>query len=151
MQEIWAQAFRRREALDPWRLDEFGAWLKALARNRCIDLLRKESREIGPDYEDPSKALDHVQTPPTQEQAVETTELNDAVEAFKAKLRPMWRSFFELHFVEGLRHIEIADRLSISRARCKYMKSVLIRRARRNSRLLAALGRYMNTGGFHAP
>jgi RNA polymerase sigma-70 factor (ECF subfamily) len=151
MQEIWAQVFRQREALDPSRFDEFGAWLTAVARNRCIDLLRKEGRSIGPDYDDPVKALDKVPASPLQEHAVESSDLLDAVKSFKAKLRPRWRSFFDLHFVEGLGYREISVRLGISRARCKYLKRVLVRRAQRDVRLLDALGRHMRSGGDHAP
>lgn len=151
MQEVWVHAFKKRESLDPSRLDEFGAWFTALARNRCIDLLRREGREIGPDIENPSRALENVPTVPIQEQAVESAELNDAVEAFLEKLEPQWRMFYELNFVLGLGYAEISERLSISRTRCKYMKRVLIGRARRNTRLLAALGRHDYAGGTNAP
>jgi RNA polymerase sigma factor (sigma-70 family) len=151
MQEIWVHAFKKRESLDPSRLDEFGAWFTALARNRCIDLLRREGREIGPDIDNPSKALENVQTAPAQEQAVEKNELNDAVEAFLDKLEPQWRMFYEMNFVLGLGYNEISERLSISRTRCKYMKRVLVGRARRDTRLLAALGRHDHAGGANAP
>jgi RNA polymerase sigma factor (sigma-70 family) len=151
MQEVWVHAFKQRESLDPSRLDEFGAWFTALVRNRCIDLLRREGREIGPSIENPSKTLEKLQTAPVQEQVIENTELNDAVEAFLAKLDPQWRSFYELNFVLGLGYAEISERLSISRTRCKYMKRVLVGRARRDARLLAALGRHVLAGGVHAP
>lgn len=151
MQEIWVHAFKRRESLDPSRLDEFGAWFTALARNRCIDLLRREGREIGPDIDDPTTALERAHTAPAQEQVVESAELNEAVEAFLAKLDPQWRMFYELNFVLGLGYGEISQRLSISRTRCKYMKRVLVGRARRDARLLEAIGRHEHAGGLHAP
>ncbi|MBN2498971.1 MAG: sigma-70 family RNA polymerase sigma factor [Deltaproteobacteria bacterium] len=150
MQEIWTRAFRQREALDPSRFDRFGAWLSVLARNRCVDLLRKEGREIGSGWEDPDRALARVEAPAAHDRAAETAELLGAVEAFEARLRPQWRAFFGLHFVEGLGYPEIAARLSIGRARCKYMKRVLVRRAQRDARLMAALGRHMHAGGDHA-
>jgi RNA polymerase sigma factor (sigma-70 family) len=150
MQEIWAKAFKQREALDPGRLDKFGAWLKTLARNCCIDLLRKKNREIGPGFKDSSEELEKLYENATQERAAEAAEIHDAVEAFKAKLQPKWRSFFDLHFTQGLDYPEISRRLSISRARCKYFKRVLVRRARRNKRLLEALGRYVHRGGSDA-
>ena len=151
MQEVWVHAFKKRESLDPSRLDEFGAWFTALARNRCIDLLRREGRDIGPDIENPARVLEKVPTAPAQEQAVENNELNDAVEAFLKKLEPQWRMFYELNFVLGLGYNEISERLSISRTRCKYMKRVLVGRARRNARLLAALDRHDQAGGANAP
>ena len=151
MQEIWVHAFQKREVVDPARSDEFGGWLAVLARRKCIDLLRKQGRSPGPGAGDPAKALERVQSSPTQEQAVQTAELLAAVEAFKAGLRPAWSEFFELHFVQGLGYAEVSERLGISRTRCKYMKRVLAGRARRNLGLVGALDRHLRAGGDDAP
>ncbi len=150
MQEIWTHAFGRREALDPARLDEFAPWLTALARNRCIDLLRKESRSIGPGHDDQTRVLETIKTFPDQERSAETAELREAVEVFRAKLKQQWRRFFDLHFLQGLGYAEVSARLSTSQTRCKYMKRMLVRRARRDARLLAALGRHVSPGGDNA-
>jgi RNA polymerase sigma-70 factor (ECF subfamily) len=146
MQEIWAQAYRQREGLDPQRLSEFAAWLATLARNRCIDLLRKEGREIGPGFEDPSWDLESLPANGVQERSIEASDLQAAVLEFARKLPEKWRSFFDLHFRKGLGYEEISKRLGISRARCKYLKRVLVKRARKNLKLMEALGR----GGSHA-
>lgn len=146
MQEIWARAYRQRESLDPSRLSEFAAWLATLARNRCIDLLRKQGREIGPGFEDPSRDLESLPANGAQERSVEASDLQAAVDAFAQKLPSKWRSFFDLHFKKGLGYEEIAGKLNINRARCKYLKRVLVKKARKNMKLVEALGR----GGSHA-
>jgi RNA polymerase sigma-70 factor (ECF subfamily) len=146
MQEIWSLAYRRRESLDPSRLGEFAAWLATLARNRCVDLLRKQGREIGPGFDDPSRGLESLPASGGQERSVEASDLRAAVEAFAQKLPSKWRSFFDLHFKKELGYEEIAEKLNISRARCKYLKRVLVNRARKNKKLMEALGR----GDSHA-
>ncbi|MFC1654388.1 RNA polymerase sigma factor, partial [Myxococcota bacterium] len=146
MQEIWSLAYRQRESLDPSRFGEFAAWLATLSRNRCIDLLRKQGREIGPGFEDPARDLESLPANGAQERSVEAADLQAAVEDFAQKLPAKWRSFFDLHFKKGLGYEEISEKLKISRARCKYLKRVLVKRARKSTKLMEALGR----GGSHA-
>ena len=141
MQEIWSLAYRQRESLDPSRFGEFGAWLATLSRNRCIDLLRKQGREIGPGFDDPARDLESLPANGAQERSIEASDLQAAVEEFAQKLPPKWRSFFDLHFKKGLGYEEILQKLKISRARCKYLKRVLVKRARKNLKLIEALGR----------
>lgn len=148
MQEIWLHAFRHREALDLARADAFAGWLAVLARRRCIDLLRHRVDLVPLDDVDESAAWSWL-TAPAEERPVEDAELARAVGAFTAKLDPVWRQFFELHFVEGLDYAEIGVRMKIGKLRCKYMRKVLSERARRNGALMAALGRAR--GGGDAP
>jgi RNA polymerase sigma factor (sigma-70 family) len=147
MQEIWVHVFRGREALDPDRLDTFSGWLAVLVRNRCLDLLRRPAAEPAATE---AEALAWLQEPPVQEASVEQAELRRAVAAFTARLKPAWRDFFELHFVEGLDYGDITERLGIGRLRCKYLRKVLAARARRNRALLAAIGRPAATGAGDA-
>ncbi len=149
-QEVWMQCFRQREYLDPSRAEEARGWLAVLARRRCVDLLRSAGRER------PAEPLDELAqgapaAGPDQLAAAEAEELSRAVAAFEAKLEGDWRGFFRLHFVEGLPYEEVAERLSISRLRCKYLKKVLAARARTEPTLLSALGRYLRAGGDLAP
>lgn len=148
VQEIWTHAFRNREALDLDRLEAFSGWLGTVAHRRCVDLLR---RAEGPDSA-PEGAVDpaELEVPPSQEKTSAERELEQAADAFATRLRPAWRDFFQLHFVEGLPYEDIASRLGISRLRCKYMKKVLAARARRDARLLEALGRCVDSGGRDA-
>lgn len=69
----------------------------------------------------------------------------------KNALEPQWRSFFELHFMQELAYGDVAKHMGITKIRCKYMKKVLLMRARRDRRLSEALGRYKRSGDEHAP
>lgn len=145
MQEIWLHVFRHRDALDLARAGAFAGWLAVLARRRCIDLLRHRVDLVPLDDVDEAEALFWL-TAPAEAQPGEDAELVRAVGAFKARLDPVWRQFFELHFVEGLDYAEIGVRMKIGKLRCKYMRKVLGERARRNAALMAALGRVGGVG-----
>jgi RNA polymerase sigma factor (sigma-70 family) len=149
MQEIWVHAFRQRLALDPSRAEAFPGWLAVLARRRCIDLLRQSGARSPPGAEEGVAAEvveDAAPVPPEQHARAELAALSAAVDAFRGRLDPPWRRFFDLHFVEGLAYAEIAEALSISRLRCRYMRKVLAGRAMRSPELMAALGR-VRAGG----
>lgn len=148
MQEIWLHVFRQRETLDPDRRESFSGWLAVLARRRCIDLFRRPSDPAGDGEE---AALAWLSSEPAQESAVEQAELVAAVESFKARLKPLWRRFFDAYFVEGQDYDEVSKRLAISKLRCKYMRKVLALRARRSTSLLAALGRLHRAGRDGSP
>lgn len=151
IQEVWMQVYRNREALDLSRASTFSGWLAVLARRRCIDLLRQTGAVVQTDELGEAAALEQTSIALAAEENVESAELRDAVAAFKLKLKPGWREFFTLHFVEGLDYCEVAARLSISKLRCRYMRKVLIGRARKSSQLLMALGRCAPKGGGDAP
>lgn len=97
-----------------------------------------------------AEALAWLEAAPAQEASVEQAELQRALTAFTGRLKPAWRDFFDLHFVQGLDYADVTARLGISRLRCKYMRKVLAARARRSRALLAALGRPTATGGGDA-
>lgn len=153
MQEIWVHAFRQRLALDASRAEAFPGWLAVLARRRCIDLLRRQGARLpaGAEADAGAETIEDFAPAPQDPHArAEAAELSAAVEAFRGSLDPAWRRFFDLHFVEGLRYPEIAEALSISRLRCRYMRRVLAGRAMRSPALMAALGR-VRAGGRRAP
>lgn len=151
LQEIWLRVHEQRAALDPARYAELGAWLRTIAHRRCIDLLRRR-RDLPVEHID--ALCERAQSepgPPSAEQQLAERELEQVVQAFAGRLAPPWQRFFQLHFVEGLDYAEIAPRLGIGKLRCRYMKKVLIGRARRHRALLEALGRSRDAGGPHAP
>jgi RNA polymerase sigma factor (sigma-70 family) len=150
MQEVWAHLFRQRETLDLSRADEFAGWVATLARRRALDLSRRP-RDPGAAGRD-EDALEGLEEPsPARVDPAELSELSAAVEDFQSKLKPAWRQFFVLYFVQELDYAEVATALKISRLRCKYMKKVLLRRARKNVALGAALGRADAGGGRGSP
>jgi RNA polymerase sigma factor (sigma-70 family) len=143
IQEIWMHAFRRRESLDVNRLETFGGWLKALGRNKCVDVARAKGR-FGAEV--PTEDLAVHTDPVAPIDTAEVAELRAAVQAFKDGLKnDTWRRAFELHFERELRVNEVADRMGISAARAGYLKAVILKRARASQVLLRALGK----GGPH--
>lgn len=147
VQEIWLHVFRQRETLDPARFDSFSGWLAVLARRRCIDLARRPSEPESNTELDETALTDWLSEPPQQEAAAETAQLLQAVEQFRTRLKPLWRSFFDMYFVEGLDYEAIGRRLQIGKLRCKYMRKVLALRARKSKPLMAALGQLREVEG----
>jgi len=151
MQEIWLHAWRNREALDLRRADAFLGWLAVLARRRCIDLLRQPADPAVRDgEEEEAAAIEWLQAGAPQEQAVAHDELGRAIDAFRMRLKPGWREFFQLHFVEGRPYAEVGARLHIGKLRCKYMRKVLAARAAKDPGIVVALGRSRTKGGGDA-
>ncbi len=143
MQEVWLHIWKNRGALDADRAQEVGGFIAVVARRRCLDLLRGPPRPV---------PLDDIPEPAADETLdfAEVNEIRAAVAAFTSRMRPQWRAFFDLHFVQGLPYPDVAARLGISRLRCKYMKKVLAARARNDDALLATLSR-TSTGASRAP
>jgi RNA polymerase sigma-70 factor (ECF subfamily) len=148
MQEAWVHVFRRREALDVNRLEAFPGWLAVLARRCCLDLRRIPMTQFASADEEEALALSEARPDDDPRRQLEAAELKAAVARFVAALEPVWRTFFELHFVQGQDYADVAAELGISKLRCKYMKKVLAARARADPAMRAALGR---NGGRHAP
>ncbi|MFW6369227.1 MAG: RNA polymerase sigma factor [Myxococcota bacterium] len=141
LQEVWLQILRQKETFDLERWDHLDRWISVVAKRRCIDLLRQEGRKPPADDFESCEVERQTSTPARQDRGVEEGELRAALDAFKSRLEPQWKDFFELHFVAGLSHPETARELDITVARSKYMKRVLVRRSRKNRALMEALGR----------
>lgn len=139
MQEVWLHVYAKRASLDVERWAEFPGWLSTLARRRCVDLLRQPGAPI------PVEDVEALAASEEQPDVILDRELREAVDAFKTKLEPDWARFFDLCFVQGQPYEEIAGQLGIAKLRCKYMKKVLIARARRHRPLMDALGRRTQT------
>ncbi len=150
LQEVWLHLYRQRQALDPDRAGEVRGFVATLARRRCIELLRAAGRQPPVDEGDEAAAPDPAGEA-ERAAAGERRELAEAVAAFRARLDPEWQRFFDLHFVEGLPAAEVARRLGMGVPRSKYVKRVLVARARRHRALMAALGRLRDPEGDDAP
>jgi RNA polymerase sigma factor (sigma-70 family) len=140
MQEIWAHAFRNRDAIDPSRPDDLPGWVAVLSHRRCVDLLRARN-PAAPAPDDPSDVLEAMETASSPQRTAEDAALAAAVERFRDTLAPAWRLFFDAWFVKGLAYPEVAAALGISRIRCKYMRKVIAGKARRDPTIMAAIGR----------
>ncbi|MDF1561620.1 MAG: RNA polymerase sigma factor [Deltaproteobacteria bacterium] len=141
-QEIWLHLFRQREQLDPERLEQVGGWIRTLARSKCIDLLRRQGRQVPVKPEEELKVPAPAGPESDPEVGARKLALGEAVQTFLEGLGPDFSDFFRHHFVEGLTQEETAARLSVPVHRTKYMKRVLLSRARSSASLRTALGRY---------
>lgn len=141
MQEIWLHVYAKRASLDIERWAEFPGWLSTLARRRCVDLVRQPSAPI------PVEDIEELVASEAPRDTVVDRELREAIDAFTCKLETPWGKFFELCFVQGEPYEEIAAQLHIGKLRCKYMKKVLVARARRHRPLMDALGRRTSRPG----
>jgi RNA polymerase sigma-70 factor (ECF subfamily) len=109
VQDAFVLVWRKAASFDPARGDAM-PWLYTILRNRCLSILRSESR------------METRETPVGEEQPSEDddpetilSKLSDA-KALKhclAKLEPKRRELVLMAFVQGLTHGELAGRLGV--------------------------------------
>jgi RNA polymerase sigma factor (sigma-70 family) len=143
MQEIWLHIWKNRSAVDPSRAAELSGFIAVTARRKCIDILRKKDPAAAAVAAADDDAVDAVADVATAGAAdvARDREVTAAARTFAdARLKEgEWRSFFDLHFVQGLSFEEVGARLGIGKLRCKYLKKVIASRAREDPALLAVL------------
>lgn len=134
LQEVWLKLYRMRDRFDVNRASGFGPWLRQVARNRCIDLLKERGRShevpVGSDMEAPCEA--------PQLGSVHDGQIRDALRELLARLDAEQRRFFELCFVQELPHEEIAAALGVTVRQSKYLKKKLLARLLRSPLLRVA-------------
>ncbi|HPA51373.1 MAG TPA: sigma-70 family RNA polymerase sigma factor [Thermoanaerobaculia bacterium] len=106
--QVWRQAGR----YDPSR-GAPPAWIFTLARSRAIDRLRARKRREGRtvSIDDPDLNIDPLDEKAAPDEVVSFRQNRDAVRAAMAKLSATQREAVELAFLEGMTHVEIAERL----------------------------------------
>jgi RNA polymerase sigma-70 factor (ECF subfamily) len=88
--------------------ERFAGWLMTIVRNRSRNLVRRESlRETDPVPPSASARL------PTPDRDAERSELQAALQEALGTLPDVQREIVLLHDLEGWKHREIADRLSL--------------------------------------
>jgi RNA polymerase sigma-70 factor, ECF subfamily len=107
-QEVMAAIWRRAASFDPARASP-ATWIFAIARNRRIDMLRRQRRPV-PDPEDP---LFQPEPEPAAFDAVSVAEREARLRAALAGLGAEQRAVLIAAFYEGLSHAEIAERLGL--------------------------------------
>lgn len=100
-QQTFLKAWRAAATYDPER--QFRPWIYAIARRTAIDIYRKRKRIV------PSDDVDGITTPPGLETTWEVFEVRAALD----KLPDAERVVVQLSHLDGLTHVEIADRLGI--------------------------------------
>jgi len=115
VQEVYAKAFRHRERYDEAR--SFKTWVFTIARNACIDYLRRRVRDplagVAPNAPSPVPDLDALEErrPGDPAAAAERADLLEAVRRELALLPDHRRAAVEMKIVEGLTYREIAEAL----------------------------------------
>jgi RNA polymerase sigma-70 factor (ECF subfamily) len=111
LQEAFAEAFYR---LDSFRYESsFGAWLKRITINKCINALKKRKADLVPveNYTDLPTFEDKDEDIP----GISIEKVQRAME----KLPEGYRVVFSLYLLEGYDHAEISQIMEISEATSK--------------------------------
>jgi len=129
LQESFSEAFLR---LGTFRYESaFGAWLKRITVNKCINALKKRKAELVPVEELP----DH-QSLENEDKDIHGLSVEKVREALE-KLPEGYRVIFSLYLLEGYDHTEISQIMGISEATSKSqysrarqrIKEILIQRS----------------------
>lgn len=107
-QDAMVAVWRRAATFDPARAS-VSTWIFTIARNRRIDLLRRERRP-DPDPEDPSFA---AESPPTPAQAYAGAEAQQQVRQRLAELPKEQATVLRMAFLDDKPHGRIADELAL--------------------------------------
>lgn len=108
VQDAMTTLWRKAHLFDPSK-SSAGTWLYRIARNRRIDLLRRDkSGNLDPD--DPSL---HPEAPPDVSTEMDARLREERVRIALAKLPAEQQEVVRLAFFNGLSHSEIAERISL--------------------------------------
>lgn len=107
-QDVMLTVWRKAELFDPAKAS-VGTWIFTIARNRFIDVKRRQKRPEF-DMEDPSL---QPEAPRPADAEIAAVQIGARVRAALAELPPDQAQVVALSFIEALPHSEIAARLSI--------------------------------------
>ncbi len=136
VQEVWLQIHRVAGSFDASR-GELLPWLRAVASNRCKELLRARGRRPDARVELPA---DEADGRPSPENVAREARVREAVIRFEAGLSPGEAAVFRLSLVEERTLEETARATGMSARRCKYLRKKVLVRAEADPALRAALG-----------
>jgi RNA polymerase sigma-70 factor (ECF subfamily) len=124
LQDIWLSVWRQSAQYTPER-GPIISWLKALAANRCRDLLRSRGREPV-EYDEQADAPEPKAGP---EEVAHQAELERALQQFAATLPADEAAALKAGVLSGVPHQELAATLGVTVRRSKYLKQKLLSRA----------------------
>jgi RNA polymerase sigma-70 factor (ECF subfamily) len=119
LQEAFTEAFRR---LSSFRYEStFGAWLKRIVINRCINELRKRKAELS--FFDDMQRFEGKAEEVTETMGVSVEKVKKAME----ELPNGSRMIFSLYLLEGYDHVEISEilNISVSNSKSQFMRARL--------------------------
>lgn len=131
MQEAFLKAFTK---IDSYQNEvSFGAWLKRIVVNTCLDKMRQRKLEFAPDDKLPDKEDESTEIDCDENMTV------DCIKRCIEMLPENYRIVVNLFLIEGYDHEEIAEILHISNAasrtqlhRAKQKLGVLIKEKQKN-------------------
>jgi RNA polymerase sigma-70 factor (ECF subfamily) len=104
LQEAFTEAFIR---LESFRFESaFGAWLKRITVNKCINALKKRKADLVPVSDLPEKPEEEIE----DVAGLTVEQVRQALE----KLPEGYRVIFSLYLLEGYDHVEISQIMGIS-------------------------------------
>jgi len=111
VQEAFIKAFQK---LDQFRGDvSFGAWLKRIVVNRCIDFLKSQKERLI-ELQD-----HHIHVVEDEDWTVEDgISAEDVIQAMK-ELSDKYKDVVQLYLIEGYDHGEISEILGITQTNCR--------------------------------
>lgn len=130
-QEVFLKAYKAIRTYETRNQAVFSTWLFAIARNACIDELRKARRDHDSlESEDPLPRVE-----PSQTLDVDRGRFNSLLEEALGALSLKHREAFDLTFVQGLSFVEAASVLDSNaftiRSRAEKARSHLMKKLRR--------------------
>ena len=135
VQDAFVRAYLNlRECRDTSR---FRAWLFRTLRNRCFDHLKAASRRNVPLDDVEPMPLDEADGPAA---LAERSEVRTAIRRALAKLPPVLREAFVMHYVDGMSYEAMAELLGAS------VSAIKMRALRAREALSSALGQAHVTG-----
>jgi len=117
VQEVYTKAYKNREKFDPER--SFTAWIYTIARNSCVDHLRRRVRDplsaIAPNAPVAPPDLDSIADPGPLDphHAAERKDLIVAVRKELSRLPDQRRAAVEMKILDGLTYRETAQALGV--------------------------------------
>jgi len=127
MQDTFLRVYENRSRL--LKTSSFKSWLFTIARNQCLNTLRKSSREIGLEPE----AQVAIPTTDTPVARMEKSEQIQFVSEFLESLQPEYREVLILREYQNLSYEEIA---AVTRSTLSAVKSRLFKARRKLTRLM---------------
>lgn len=106
VQDAFIRALERLDDCDP---DRFAGWLLTIVRNRAHNVREREHVRAAAPLDEMEPPGDH-----RTDRETEQDELKRALERAMAQLTPVQREVVLLHDLEGWRHREIAEALTMS-------------------------------------
>jgi RNA polymerase sigma factor (sigma-70 family) len=126
-QDVMLTLWRKAELFDPEK-SSLATWLYRVARNRRIDLLRRQEPQSY-DYED--VLLEMPDTAEGPSALLENAQMEERVRAALGVLPPAQRALIQLAFFDGLSHTDIAEKTGVPLGTVKSRIRLSFKRLRR--------------------